>query len=59
MKKELDGVRIRAREVATKAMACIKEGKLLEKLLEEAPNHVKGMKKEASSLKDEIVAVSD
>lgn len=49
----------RAKEVATKSLAHVKEGKRLEKSLEEALNSVKGLMEEASFLKDEIIVTSD
>lgn len=59
MRKEQDDLKTRAWEVDTKALASVKEGNRLEKSLVEALNYLKGLKEEASLLKDEIVVASD
>lgn len=59
MAKEHDNLRALGKKVASNALAHIKEGKHLERLLEETLISIKYLKEEVLSLKDEVVASSD
>lgn len=59
MAKEHDNLRALYKKVASKALAHIKEGKHLERFLEETINSIKYLEEEVLSLKDEVVASSD
>lgn len=56
MTKKHNNLRARAKDLASKSIALVKDGKHLEGLLQETLNFLKDLKEETPSLKDEFVA---